>query len=116
MHGWCCNWGARPPFVSESFEQAWLAKGALHGDTRPTRVVESSPVTGRSGQTCLSRAAHLKRIIHSERAASDHLIFDANLIVSPATMNVPYPRWCKVRGALLDASIQALTTSSTRKL
>ena len=102
--------------MSELFEQACLTSGALHYGTRRTPVVGSRHETGRSGRIRPSRAAQLKRIIHSKRAASDHLIFEANLIDSPATMNVPYPRWCKVRGALMDASIQALTTSSTKKL
>lgn len=49
-------------------------------------------------------------------AQTNHLILDANLIVSPANMTTPFPRRCKVRGALLDGSIQASTTSSTKKL
>ena len=33
------------------------------------------------------------------------------MIVLPATMNAPLPRWWIVRGAFLDGSIDALITS-----
>jgi hypothetical protein len=45
-----------------------------------------------------------------------YLAFDASLTVSPAIMNLPRPRWCRVRGSLQAVSIQACCTSSTKKL
>lgn len=41
---------------------------------------------------------------------------DGSLIVSPATMKVPRPRWCMVCGAVTAGSIHALTTSGAKKL
>lgn len=42
-------------------------------------------------------------------------IFEASRIVLPATMNAPQPRWCSVRGFFAVASVQAASTSSTKK-
>lgn len=49
-------------------------------------------------------------------AACSHFIFEGNLIVLPATMKAPRPWWWSVRGFLQPGSIQAFSTSSTKKL
>ncbi len=44
-----------------------------------------------------------------------YFIRDGSLMVRPATMNSPRPRWCSARAAATAGSTEALTTSSTKK-
>src|ERR1019366_8185076 len=39
-----------------------------------------------------------------------------NLIISPSTMNLPYPWWWMVFGFFCDGSVQALSSSNTNRL
>src|ERR1019366_7350837 len=47
---------------------------------------------------------------------ADHGILDFSLIISPSTANRPCPRWWMVFGSFCAGSVQALSTSRTKRL
>src|SRR5664279_5732061 len=47
---------------------------------------------------------------------ADYAILDFSLIISPSTANLPCPRWWMVFGSFCAGSVQALSTSRTKRL
>jgi hypothetical protein len=83
----------RLPVLSEWFEQACCGLGRCTSALARLQFGNQGP---RVADPCrffrlMPHIGSKPSITTGEQA--DHLIRDASLIVSPATMNVPYPRW-----------------------